>query len=683
MVARRAAPAPAAGPGGDIPSALRALVAVIALVAVAVLVLAVLTATPPTVPWGAVALLALCTLVADLIPVVDGRNAYGNLTTAPPFVTGLLAVAGPQIGLPVTAGTVVVATVVRLGAAWARQRETGEADQPEEGVARTSTHGERLQLAWSPATRLVAAGAAALVLGWEPTTDLLAVLTAAAVYAAVMVALTVAAAATDSRRPLREVLLDQGRLLAVVLIAALLVVSPVIALVAHEAPVLLPTLMIPQALVWRSRQQDRARERQLMLDPLTGLPTRPGFVASAEELLGTPAAGTPAVVLLDLDRFRDIEAVLGDDAAEDVLRAVAARIREVAGALPVGNLGGDRFAIAMRAQPFAPAHHLAQQVRNAIARPVNVDGIELRMSAVIGIAQGDSTVETLLRRASVASQQAASSGDGLAIHRSEEPLAVRRRFEVLAALSAAMEDPAGRGLRPQFQPIVDPEGYLSSAEALARWEDPVLGPVPPDEFIPLAEQTGLVAPLFDAIVAQALSGCRRWREAGLQTSVSVNLSPHNLREPLLVSSLQQRLAESGLPPDALTIEVTESAVMQDSAVSRRVLQEIRTIGCGIALDDFGVGYSSLARLRDLPVDVVKLDKSFVDRLLEDPRVRAIILATLDVCRALDLRVVAEGVETDEQADTLIEMGVDRLQGYLFAPAMTVEELIGTRTGDPA
>ena len=404
------------------------------------------------------------------------------------------------------------------------------------------------------------------------------------------------------------------------------------------------------------------------------LPGRPEFVAAAQTLL-SEGEGNPAVLVIVIDGFRDVQTVLGDTPAEEVLAAVGQRIAEVAQDWPAGSLGGERFAVAMRARPFLPAHHLARRIREGIAEPMVIGGVSLRLRAFVGIAQGEGGAEVLTTRATIAAATAHDTNEGLVVHQREDPAVVRRRLDIVSSLSDALEKPDERGFRPLFQPIVDGNGVLISAEALARWDDPKLGAITPDTFIPLAERTGLVAPLFTVMLAQSLLDCRRWRDGGVQAGLSINVSPVNLRDPLLTSELTARLEDVGLSPSDVTLEITESAVIDDYSWALVTLRELRKLGFGVAVDDFGMGYSSLGRLHDLPVSVVKLDRSFVSGLPGDERSVGIVRATVDVCRLLGLVVVAEGVETDQQADMILEMGVDRMQGFLFSPAISVDEIV--------
>lgn len=421
--------------------------------------------------------------------------------------------------------------------------------------------------------------------------------------------------------------------------------------------------------------QRRAAASAWLEDATGGMPTRLPFLDQAHRLF-QGGGGNPAVLVVELDGLRDVQTVLGDDHAQTVVAEVGRRLREAVGGWPVGTLGEERFCIAMMAKPFMPAHHLGRTLRSAIARPMDVDGVGLRLSSSVGVAQGDSDAAVLLRRAINAATDASRHNTGLELHQAENPATVRRRLLVAAALSEALEDPAAHNLRAAYQPIVDPDGMMVKAEALVRWDDPRMGVVSPAEFVPLAEQTGLVDPMLEIVLGQALAGCRAWQDSGLRAGVAVNLSAVNLRQPLLVSELTAALERSGLDARQVTLEVTETAVIDDGRNAIRILSDLRAAGFDIALDDFGVGYSSLARLRDLPVSTVKLDQTFARTLTSDRRTGAIVKATVDVCRVLDMVVVAEGIETPEQAAVASGIGVDLLQGYLFSDAVMLDDLLG-------
>ena len=441
-----------------------------------------------------------------------------------------------------------------------------------------------------------------------------------------------------------------------------------------------------QAAAEPSLLKGRTNEDGVALPTDGRLPTRPhgsgddipgpeSFLAQTRRMVAG-AEGDPAVLVIELDGMRDVQTVLGDDQTPTVVAAATSRVRDVAGDWPVGSLADDRLCVAMMTRPFLPAHHLARSIRASLARPMAIDGIEFRLASSVGIAQGSDEPEVLVRRATVAAQNASRQNSGVERHTTTNPTEVRRRLLVAAALSDALDAPAARNFGVAFQPIVTPLGELAKAEALARWEDPKVGPVSPSEFVPLAERTGLIDPMLDIVLRSAMAGCMEWRAAGIDAGVSVNLSPVNLRKPLLVAELTAALEASHLDPAHVTLEITETAVIDDGLNAIRILRDLRSAGFTIAIDDFGVGESSLSRLQDLPVSIVKLDGSFSKKLTTDRRSSAIIRATVEVCRALDMTVIAEGIETGEQADVAAEIGVHLLQGFLFATALTVADIIG-------
>jgi diguanylate cyclase len=480
--------------------------------------------------------------------------------------------------------------------------------------------------------------------------------------------------AADPSRPVPDSG-EGGRVrLALIALAGVMVVGAVLLALQGE-PIAALLIPLPPVLVGVVLRSYRAEE--VIAEAAPALPSREQFLVDAQSMIDG-GEGQPAVLVIDLSRFRDVETVLGDDRALVVLDEVGRRIAQVAEQLPVSAFGGERFAVAMMARPFMPAHHLARQIRESISQPLVIDGVELRLASSIGMALGEGQAEGLVRRASIAVLGAAGDASGLEVHRIEPEQVVRRRLAVASALTNAMDQPDVHNFRPEFQPIVDPQGGLLGAEALARWTDPQLGRVTPDEFIPLAEQTGLVGPLFSVILERSLAACAAWQAAGLTAPVSVNVSAINLRQPLLVSEITAAVERAGLGSADVTLEVTETAVVDDEASALRTLTELRAVGFRVSLDDFGVGQSSLARLRTLPVSAVKLDKSFTDGLPRDERSLAVVQATVHVCRALGLDIVAEGIETPDQAKVLSAMGITKLQGYLFSRSIPVDELIATQ-----
>jgi diguanylate cyclase (GGDEF)-like protein len=420
------------------------------------------------------------------------------------------------------------------------------------------------------------------------------------------------------------------------------------------------------------------RERQALHDPLTGLPNRTLFtdrVRQAAAALGPEAR--LAVLLIDLDRFKEINDTLGHASGNLVLREVAVRLRAgLPESYTIARLGGDEFAVLAPALPdWHAAVDLGRLVRATLARPLPIEQLELAVTGSIGIALGpDNGIDPdlLLQRADVAMYQAKEGHTGIEAYTPERDQYSPRRLALVGALRTAIEQ---RELTLRYQPKVElASGRMVGAEALLRWNHPQYGAVPPDEFIPIAESTGLIQPLGQFVLETALDQARGWQEAGMSLGLAVNLSVRNLLEPTLVERVAGLIARSGIAPGTLTLEITESGVMTDPAAAIAVLSELRRAGVRLSIDDFGTGYSSLAYLKRLPVDEVKLDKSFVLNMTGDAHDAAIVRSTIELAHNLGLQLVAEGVEDQETLELLATLGCDLAQGYHLARPMSVNEL---------
>ena len=421
------------------------------------------------------------------------------------------------------------------------------------------------------------------------------------------------------------------------------------------------------------------REYQALHDPLTGLPNRALFtdrVRQAAARLGPN--GRLAVLLVDLDRFKEINDTLGHASGDLVLREVGVRLRA---GLPdshtVARLGGDEFAVLVPALPdWDAAVEVGRLVRATLGQPLPIEQLELAVTGSIGIALGPdhgSDPDLLLQRADVAMYQAKEGHSGIEVYAAERDQYSPRRLALVGALRAAIEQ---RELTLVYQPKVElAGGRMVGVEALVRWHHPEHGPVPPDEFIPIAESTALIQPLGQFVLETSLNQARRWQEDGLPLHVAVNLSVRNLLEPTLVDRVAELVGRSGVPPGALTLEITESGVMTDPEAAIAVLWGLRRIGVRLSVDDFGTGYSSLAYLKRLPVDEVKLDKSFVLNMTADPHDAAIVRSTIELAHNLGLQLVAEGVEDQETLELLAALGCDLVQGYHLARPMPADQLV--------
>jgi diguanylate cyclase (GGDEF)-like protein/PAS domain S-box-containing protein len=422
----------------------------------------------------------------------------------------------------------------------------------------------------------------------------------------------------------------------------------------------------------------QALERQANYDSLTGLPNRNLLGDRLDQAIAQAArAGeTIALLYIDLDQVKRINDSLGHTMGDRVIAAIGARI---AGALRGGDtaarVGGDEFvAVLAPVKRDDDAARVGQKLREAIARPLAIDGHEFVISASIGAAlfpRDGADAATLLRNADAALYQAKSEGrDCLRYFTSEMNLRVVHHLEMEGALRRALEGggPRGGELRLHYQPIVKlaARRRVVGAEALVRWSRPGIGIVPPAQFIPVAEDSGLIVPIGRWVLHQAIRQVRRWGRRGRASPyVSVNLSARQFRDPGLLEAVRGALREEGADARRVRLEITESIVMANPEEASRTLVALRALGVGIAVDDFGTGYSSLSYLKRFPLNSLKIDRSFVRDLPEDSDDLRISRAVIDLAHGLGLEVIAEGVETERQAAILARHGCDAAQGYLF------------------
>ncbi|NIZ92257.1 putative bifunctional diguanylate cyclase/phosphodiesterase [Kineococcus rubinsiae] len=428
----------------------------------------------------------------------------------------------------------------------------------------------------------------------------------------------------------------------------------------------------------------RAAEQahQAAHDALTGLPNRAHFTTRlAAALQETRAGGSVAVVLLDLDRFKEVNDTLGHHCGDQLLTQVGPRIRETLreGEL-VARLGGDEFGLVLATPEEGEAAtadvlRVVRRVLHAFDEPFLVDGVTLTLAATAGVAvapeHGD-TQAALLQHADVAMYVAKAAHEAVAVYRSSLDDHDPRKLRLLAQLRAGID--AGE-LVLDYQPLLDlGSGRVRGVEALVRWEHPQEGRLPPSEFVPLAESSGLVHPLTHEVLAQACEQARRWELAGRPLVVSVNVSARCLLDETLPDRVARELARTGLPARLLKLEVTESAIIADPRRAQAVLERLRALGTTLSIDDFGTGYTSLASLRDLPVGELKIDRSFVTAMLDEPRGAAIVRTGIELATRLGMASVAEGIEDAATLAALADLGCTTAQGYHVARPMPAAQL---------
>jgi len=429
----------------------------------------------------------------------------------------------------------------------------------------------------------------------------------------------------------------------------------------------------------RLRQQASENDRLAHYDQLTGLPNRTLFIEGIENAVrhGKPQPGTVAVLLIDLDRFTQINNTLGTANGDLVLREIARRLHSAvqAGAL-VARLAGDGFAVLIHGARGVPdALSTATAIQAVFEPPIVLEDVEVSVEASIGIAvmgeHGDAA-NVLLQRADTALAHARCHHSSVEVYSPGLDQFDASRLALLSEVRGAL----GRGeFLLAYQPQIElASGRITGVEALVRWQHPEHGLLAPPRFIPLIEQTALIGPLTLALIDQALHQLVSWRELGIDVQMSVNLSARNLSDAELPQQIAGILERHCVPPDRLVVEVTESAAMDDPHRAVAVLAALRATGIGVSVDDFGTGNASIEYLAKLPATEIKIDRSFITDILDDPRAEAIVRSTIDLARNLGLAVVAEGIETEAVLRHLTALGCDTAQGYFISRPQPPEQL---------
>jgi diguanylate cyclase (GGDEF)-like protein len=594
------------------------------------------------------AVLSVFVLAGELLPIpVPRRRGLTRVTISAAFAFAILLRSGPGPAVLVYVSTSVLADL----------------------AARVAP----LKILFNAAQYVLAMVAAAMVLrlaGELPLShitgrELPIVLAAGGAFFATNHVLACAAGALLSRVPiagyLREDLAFQAWTAGCVLAFA-----PALLASANASVALVPVCFIPMLAVYFGGRQASISSHRARHDGLTGLPNRASLSETLQEQLqdAGPEPRPVAVLLVDLDDFKSINDTLGHELGDLVIQRVARRLRQAVGEdLVLARIGGDEFGILVQGgQP--EAERVAERLLATLDRPLEVDSVALQICASIGIAcfpsHGRSAPE-LMRHADVALYCAKGSDAGFATYAAEDDEYSIDRLALAAQLRRGIE----RGeLVVHYQPKVPLQGRGNLAvEALVRWNHPQLGCIGPDGFIPLAEQTGIIKPLTERVLEASLEQCRRWRRSGLEVTVSVNVSTRSLLDhdlPAVIGALLTRLT---LHASALQLEITESRIVADLPRARASLEELRAMGVMIAIDDFGTGYSSLSQLQQLPVDEIKIDRSFVTRMETDRQDAVLVHSIIDLGRNLGLRVTAEGVETEKVKQVLANLGCDYAQGF--------------------
>ena len=432
--------------------------------------------------------------------------------------------------------------------------------------------------------------------------------------------------------------------------------------------------------VRRERKSAEERLRYLaQYDPLTSLPNRNLLYESLEQAVASHREENRplALMLMDLDHFKEINDTMGHQLGDLLLLQVGSRLRSALGeSATVARLGGDEFGVLLPGVNEKGATLAAHKLLKILEPPFLIGELTMNARASIGIAffpkHGEDR-DALMRRADIAMYLAKESASGYAIYSPERDSYSPERLALMAELHSAIDN---NQLFLAYQPKINlGTGTITGVEALARWQHPKLGLIPPDQFIPMAERTGFIKPLTLWGLEVAMRQSRSWLEQGLAVPVSVNLSPRILHDGSFPDRIEELLEKHGIAPEQLELEITESVIMAEPAHALDILTRISRMGVALSIDDFGTGYSSLGYLKRLPVDAVKIDKSFVIHMTNDEDDAQIVRSILDLAHNLDLKVIAEGVENREIWDRLRALGCEEAQGYymsrpLAAPEMT-------------
>jgi diguanylate cyclase (GGDEF)-like protein len=470
--------------------------------------------------------------------------------------------------------------------------------------------------------------------------------------------------------------------------AVLLCLAPVVVTVLQSSPILFPLLFVPLIGVYaggRQAARTAAAEHMATHDSLTELPNRRWFREVVSKALAGGGLRNAGLLLVDLNRFKEVNDTLGHHHGDRVLQQLGPRLLSTFRDEDfVARLGGDEFAVFMPEADGATVQRVCDELQAALHTPVEADGISIELDASVGLAwypAHGNDVDTLLQRADVAMYRAKATQRHLVVYRPEDDYHSPARLGLSSDLRRAIADDE---LVLHYQPQVDLAlGRPVGAEGLVRWNHPQRGLLTPNEFIEVAEHTGIIKDLTYRVIELGLKDLREWHEQGRDLALSLNISVRSLLDRAFPTEVERLLAKYGVDGSALTLELTESSLMVDPDMAMRAMHELSDIGVSFAIDDFGTGYSSLSYLTDLPVRELKIDKSFVLAMNSNARNRIIVHSTIDLARNLGLRTVAEGIEDIDTLNGMRDLGCELAQGYHISRPLPGVDLVGWWDGNVA
>jgi diguanylate cyclase (GGDEF)-like protein len=611
------------------------------------------------------AIFAVCCLVTELRPLRWLRREEGGQVTASwTFMVALLLVA------PALTTVVITAAVVLIGDAVARKP-----------LIKILFNSAQIVICLSLGSAVLEAAGQAQALRLEAAPSLLwfpAFLAAGAIVFAVNTALTCTVIALHQGLPVAQTLRTVG-VVNLSTDGVLLSLSPIFVVVAQRSVLLVPLLLVTTWTVYRTAELALVRRHEATHDSLTQLPNRRLFDEHLQSAVRAArrTGARVGVVLIDLNGFKGVNDRLGHDVGDEVLRSVATRMNNVRRASDLlARIGGDEFALVLTSlDSVATATAVADRVRATFSPPCMVDGFPVQVEASLGVAvlpdhAPDS--ETLLRRADETMYSAKGGEWGVFVYEPRSDSRGIGRIGLLADIAGALvADEFFLEYQPQISLL---SGRVVGVEALVRWRHPVAGVLPPLEFIELAEQTELMGAITEWVLRRALTQCKSWQREGQQLRTAVNISARNMHDVRFPDLVARVMSETGVEPGDVDLEITENTIGPDRSTTHSVLKRLRDSGLSISIDDFGTGYSSMAQLRELPVDRLKIDRSFVTNMARQERDALIVRAIVQLGQALGIETIAEGVEDVGVAEMLADLGCTTAQGWLYGKAMPPEKL---------